>query len=56
MAAESKNWDEMISFQQDSESLLDATLDMDGTAVAAQIEKIYNEYVSVMTIKTGDQL
>ena len=56
MAAESKAWDEMISFQQDSESLLDATLDMDGTAVAAQIEKIHNEYVSVIQYHNENSL
>ena len=28
--------------------LLDATLDMNGDAVAEQIEKIHNEYVSVI--------
>lgn len=39
MAVESKRWNEMITFQQESERLLDATLDMDGAAVAAQIEK-----------------
>ena len=53
MAAESKAWNEMISFQQDSESLLDATLDMDGAALAAQIE---NEYVSVIQYHNENSL
>ena len=35
----------MLKFQQESEDLLDATLDMDGEIVAAQIEKIHEEYV-----------
>ena len=35
-------------FQQESEILLDATLDMDNETVAAQIEKIHNEYASVI--------
>ena len=47
-AVESRGWNEMLAFQQDSEHLLDATLDMDGMAVAAQIGKIHNEYVSVI--------
>ena len=47
-AVESKPWNEMVTFQQESDSLLDATLDMDGATVAAQIEKIHNEYVSVI--------
>ena len=39
-----------------SESLLDAILDMDGTAVAAQIEKIHNEYVSVIQYHNENSL
>lgn len=38
-AVESKQWNEMLEFQKNSEYLLDATLDMDGVEVAAQIEK-----------------
>ena len=49
-AVESRGWNEMLAFQQDSEHLLDATLDMDGMAVAAQIGKIHNEYVSVIQL------
>ena len=48
VAVESKTWNEMIRFQQESEQLLQTTLDMDGNAVAEQIEKIHNEYVSVI--------
>ena len=36
----------MLEFQKDSERLLDATLDMDGTTVSTQIERIHNAYVS----------
>lgn len=36
----------MITFQQESERLLEATLDMDEEAVAEGIEKIHTEYVS----------
>ena len=48
VAVESKTWNEMLLFQQESEKLLDATLDMDGDAVAEQIEKIHNAYASVI--------
>ena len=47
-ATKRKEWNEMLKFQQESEDLLDATLDMDGEIVAAQIEKIHEEYVSAI--------
>ena len=47
-AVKSKSWNEMLMFQQESETLLDATLDMDNETVAAQIKKIHNEYASVI--------
>ena len=47
-AIESRKWDEMAAFQRDSNKLLNATLDMDGASVAMQIEKIHNEYASVI--------
>lgn len=40
-ATESTKWNELISFQRESERLLDATLNMDGNAVAKGIEKIH---------------
>lgn len=46
MAVESRKWNEMITFQQESEHLLEATLDMDEEAVVEEIEKIHTEYVS----------
>ncbi len=55
-AVESKTWNEMILFQQESEKLLDATLDMDCLTVAAQIEKIHNEYVSVIRYHNENSL
>lgn len=55
-AVESKQWSEMIHFQQESENLLNATLDMDGEAVAAQIERIHNEYVSVIQYNNENSL
>ena len=45
-AVKRKKWNEMIIFQQESENLLEATLDMDEEAVAEEIEKIHTEYVS----------
>lgn len=47
-AVESTRWNEMITFQQDSEKLLNATLDLNSSTVAEQIEKIHNEYTSVI--------
>ena len=38
---ESKPWNKMLTLQQESESLLDDTLYMNGAAVAAQIERIW---------------
>ena len=55
-AVESKHWNEMLKFQQESESLLDATLDMDGEAVSAQIEKIHNEYASSIQYNNENSL
>ena len=55
-AIESQKWDEMAAFQRDSNKLLNATLDMDGASVAMQIEKIYNEYASVIQYHNENSL
>ena len=55
-AVERKQWNEMLQFQQESEKLLYATLDMDGEAAAAQIEKLHNEYVSVVQYNNENSL
>ncbi len=55
-AVASRSWNEMLTFQQESERLLDATLDMDGTAVAAQIEKIHDEYASIIQYHNENSL
>ena len=55
-AVESKQWNEMLEFQKNSEYLLDATLDMDGVEVAAQIEKIHNEYASSIQYNNENSL
>ena len=41
-----KKWNEMLAFQQKSERLLEATLNMNEEAIAEAIEKIHTEYVS----------
>ena len=56
MAVESRSWNEMLMFQQESERLLDATLDMDGVMVGTQIEKIHNEYISVIQYHNENSL
>ena len=45
-ATKRRTWNEMINFQQESQLLLDATLDMDADTVAEKIEKIHTEFVS----------
>lgn len=52
-ATRRKQWDEMITFQRESEELLDATLDRASEMVAETIEKIHMEYAS--TIKYNDE-
>lgn len=52
-ATRRKKWDEMITFQKDSEDLLEATLDKDSETVATVIEKIHMEYASA--IKYNDE-
>lgn len=49
-AVESKPWNELLKFQQDSENLLDSTLDMDGVAVAVQIEKSITSMLLLFSI------
>ncbi len=56
LAVESKAWNEMYMFERESERLLNAALDMDGAAVADQIEKIHNEYVSVVQYNNENSL
>ena len=56
LAVESRKWNDLLRFQQESECLLDATLDMDGNTVAAQIEKIHNEYTSVIQYNDENSL
>ena len=55
-ATRRKKWNEMLIFQQESVLLLDATLDMDEETVAEQIEKIHEEYVSVIQYNNENSL
>ncbi|HIX29180.1 MAG TPA: ATP-binding protein [Candidatus Blautia stercoravium] len=52
-ATQEQKWNELIRFQQESKALLDATLDMDGEAVAEKIEKIHTQFAS--TIQYHDE-
>ena len=55
-AIESRPWNEVLLFQQESEKLLQSTLNMDTDTVAVQIEKIHNEYVSVIQYHNENSL
>ena len=46
----------MITFQKESADLLDATLDMDEKAVADGIERIHQEYSSVIQYNDENSL
>ena len=52
-AVESNPWDEMTDFLNKSESLLEATLNMDGDTVAKGIDRIHDDYVS--SVKYNDE-
>ena len=58
-AVESRRWSEMLEFQKDSERLLDATLDMDGTTAVSythlinsnkEITYTYQYYLSTKVV------
>ncbi len=55
-AVESRPWNELTQFWQSSDRLLKATLEMDGAAVAEQIEKIHNEYASAIQYHNENSL
>lgn len=56
VAVEDRSWNEMLSFQKESEMLLNATLDLDGDLVVKQLEKIHNEYASVIQYNNENSL
>ena len=55
-AVESKKWSEMAAFLEESDSLLEATLDMDTEAVVAGIEKIHMQYASAIQYNNENSL
>ena len=55
-AVESTKWNEFLSFQRESEELLDATLDLDSDTVAEKIEKIHREYASAIQYNNENSL
>ena len=55
-AVESKKWDEFYLFEQESENLLDAVLDMNCEKAAEQIEKIHSQYASVIQCNNENSL
>ena len=55
-ATKRKKWNELLSFQQKSSVLLEATLDMDTETVAKSIEKIHSEYTSVIQYNDENSL
>ena len=56
IAVESKKWNEMTALLQESDSLLEATLDMDAEAVAEEIEKIHTQYASAIQYNNENSL
>lgn len=56
MATKLNRWHELISFQNESCSLLDAVLDKDEEVVAEIIEKIHNQYASIIRYNDENSL
>lgn len=55
-ATRQKKWKEFIEFERQSDSLLDATLDMDEETVSAVIEKIHMQYASAIRYNDENSL
>lgn len=56
IAVRSSNWDELITFQQESRNLLISTLAMNEKQVAAQIDKIHSEFTSIIQYNDENSL
>ena len=56
LATKRKKWNELIVFQKESEQLLKDTIQMNGNAVAKEIEKIHMEYTSVIQYHNENSL
>ena len=55
-ATKLNKWSELISFQKESRALLEAVLDEDVAAVAEMLEKIHNQYTSVIQYNDENSL
>lgn len=55
-ATNKKKWDELVQFEQQSNNLLEATLDMDEEAVAEGIERIHTEFASSIQYNNENSL
>ena len=55
-ATKRKKWNEFLVFQQESEELLDVTLNMDEEAVAEGMEKIHTEYAPAIQYNSENSL
>ena len=55
-ATKRKKWDEFVNFQNESQTLIEAVLDMDEDAVAIGIERIHNEYASAIEYNNENSL
>ena len=56
MATKLNKWSELISFQKESRALLNAVLDDDTEKVAEMLEKIHNQYTSVIEYNDENSL
>ena len=56
MATKVNKWSELISFQKESRALLNAVLDYDTEAVSEMLEKIHNQYTSVIEYNDENSL
>ena len=55
-ATRKKQWNELLEFENQSEELLDATLDQDTDTVAEMMEKIHMEYASAIQYHNENSL
>lgn len=55
-ATRRKKWNELVTFERQSEQLLEDTLNMDGKAVAKGIEEIHSEYTSAIQYNNENSL
>ena len=55
-AVEEDKWNELVEFEQQSNALLDATLEMDEGAVAAGMEQIHTEFASSIQYNNENSL